>query len=96
MPRIRRTVVKAEDAVYHVTSRTALDGDVLGDIEKEHLLRLIKKLSSVYFVEVLGFTIMGTHFHILVRMKTSKSYSDADLKDRLAIYHEGKEKEILN
>ncbi len=65
MPRIRRMVVKGEDAVYHVMSRTALDGYVLGDIEKEHLLRLIKKLSSVYFVEVLGFTIMGTNVHLL-------------------------------
>ncbi len=54
MPRIRRMVVKGEDAVYHVMSRTALDGYVLGDVEKEHLLGLIKKLSSVYFVEVLG------------------------------------------
>ncbi len=35
MPRIRRMVVKGEDAVYHVMSRTALDGYVLGDIEKE-------------------------------------------------------------
>ncbi len=53
MPRIRSMVVKGEDAVYHVMSRTALDGFVLGDVEKEHLLRQIKKLSSVYFVEVL-------------------------------------------
>ncbi len=28
-------------------SRTALDGYVLGDVEKEYLLGLIKKLSSV-------------------------------------------------
>ncbi len=62
IPRIRKMVVKGEDAVYHAMSRTALDGYVLGgDIEKERLLRLIKKLSSVYFVEVLGFSIMGTH-----------------------------------
>ncbi len=88
-------VVKGEDAVYHVMSRTALDGYVLGDVEKEHLLGLMKESSSVYFVEVLGFCIMGTHFHVLVRMKTSKAYSDADVKDRLAIYYEGKEREIL-
>ncbi len=46
MPRMRRMVVKGEDAVNHVMSRTALGGYVLGDIEKEQLLRLIKKLSS--------------------------------------------------
>ncbi len=33
MPRIRRMVLKGEDAVYHVMSRTALDGYVLGDTD---------------------------------------------------------------
>jgi len=59
MPRIARLVVKGEPAVYHVISRTALDGFVLGDIEKDFLLKLIKRLSSVYFSEVLGFCVMG-------------------------------------
>ena len=55
MPRIARLVVKGEPAVYHVVSRTALDGFVLGDVEKDYLLDLIRRLSSVYFGEVLGF-----------------------------------------
>jgi len=62
MPRIARLVVKGEPAVYHVISRTALDGFVLGDIEKDFLLKLIKRLSSVYFSEVLGFCVMGNPF----------------------------------
>ena len=33
-------------------SRTLLDGFVLGDVEKEYLLKLIKHLSFVYFTEV--------------------------------------------
>ncbi len=33
MPRIARLVVKGEPAVYHVVTRTALDGFVLGDVE---------------------------------------------------------------
>ncbi len=35
MPRIARLIVKGEPTVYHVMSRTALDGFVLGNIEKE-------------------------------------------------------------
>ena len=54
MPRIARLIVKGEPAVYHVVSRATLDGFVLGDVEKEYLLDLIKRLSSVYFAEVLG------------------------------------------
>ena len=49
MPRISRLVVKEEDAIYHVISRTALPGFVLGDVEKDYLVNLIKRLSSVFF-----------------------------------------------
>jgi hypothetical protein len=38
--------VKGEPAVYHVISKTALDGFVLGDVEKEYLLKQIKHLSK--------------------------------------------------
>ena len=33
MPRIRRMVINDETTVYHVMSRTALDGFPLGDVE---------------------------------------------------------------
>jgi len=82
MPRIARIIVKGEDMVYHVISRTALDGYVMGDIEKEYLLKLIKRLSSVYFAEVLGFCLMGNHFHLVVRMHTGEKYSDDEMRRR--------------
>ena len=34
MPRTTRLIINDETAVYHVMSRTALDGFPLGDIEK--------------------------------------------------------------
>lgn len=92
MPRIARMVIKGEPAVYHVMSRTALDGFVLGDVEKEYLLKLIKRLSSVYFAEVLGFCIMGNHFHLLVKMHLEEDYSDEEMKRRYESYY-GKGKE---
>jgi len=63
MARIARLKVKGEPAVYHVISRTTLDGFVLGDREKAYLLGAIKRLSGFYFAEVLGFSILGNHFH---------------------------------
>ena len=53
MARIPRLTTAGEPAVYHVISRTAPDGFVLGDMEKEYLLTLIQQLSAVYFTEVL-------------------------------------------
>ena len=91
MPRIARMVVNGEPAVYHVMSRTVLDGFVIGDVEKEYLLKLIKHLSFVYFTEVLGFCLMGNHFHILVKMIPGKAYSDEDVKARYKRFY-GKDK----
>ena len=85
MARIPRLLVKSEDGIYHVISRTALDGFVLGDIEKDYLFSLIKKLSGTYFVEVFGYCIMGNHFHLLVKMKASDDYSDDEVKRRVGL-----------
>ena len=62
MPRTQRLKINDETAVYHVMSRTALDGFPLADIEKDFMLDLIRLYSSLYLVEILGFCIMGNHF----------------------------------
>ena len=62
MPRTSRMIISDEKAVYHVMSRTALDGFPLMDVEKDFMLDLIKKFSSLYFAEILGFCLMGNHF----------------------------------
>ncbi len=92
MPRIARLVVRGEPAVYHVMSRTALDGFVMGDIEKEYLINLIKRLSEIYFSEVLGFCLMGNHFHLLIRMGTGEACDDEEIRRRFALYY-GEDKE---
>jgi putative transposase len=87
MPRIARMIIKGEPAVYHVMSRTALDGYVIGDVEKEYLFKLIKRLSSIYFTEVIGFCLMGNHFHLLVRMHPGEEYSDEEIKKRFSLLY---------
>ena len=82
MPRIRRLIINDETAVYHVMSRTALDGFPLGDVEKDFMLDLIWRYSSLYLVEILGFCLMGNHFHLLVRMFPEHKYTDEDIQKR--------------
>jgi REP element-mobilizing transposase RayT len=79
--------VKGEPAVYHLISRTALDGFVLGDVEKDHLVNIIMHLSAVYFAEVLGFCAMGNHFHLLVRMQPGDAFSDEEIGKRFKLYY---------
>lgn len=71
MPRIPRMVRTdpGQKTVYHVISRTALDGLPFKDVEKDELVRVIRRFSMVYAVEVLGFCIMGNYFHVLVEVE---------------------------
>ncbi len=55
MPRTPRLINNDETTVYHIMSRTAQDGFVLGDAEKDFMLDLIKRYATLYFVEILGF-----------------------------------------
>ena len=91
MPRTQRLIIGDETAVYHVMSRTALDGFPLGDIEKDFMLDLIRRYSALYFVEILGFCLMGNHFHILVRMFPEHKFTNEDIKKRyIAFYGDDK------
>jgi len=89
MPRIPRLLNYAESTVYHVMSRTALDGLPLGDVEKDYLLDTVKRFAKLYFVDILGFALMGNHFHLLVRMHPEKLYSDKEIQQRLNRFYDG-------
>ena len=87
MPRMVRMIVPDQKTVYHVMSRTALDGFPFGDMEKDELVKVLLKLSKLYFSEVLGFCIMGNHFHLLVRMFPESYFTDEDIKNRYVRFY---------
>jgi REP element-mobilizing transposase RayT len=70
-------------------SRTALDGFPLGKVEKDFMLDLIRRYSKLYFVEILGFCLMGNHFHLLVRMFPEYEFTDEDIKERYKAFYGG-------
>ncbi len=100
MARIPRILInnkyRGESTVYHIMSRTALDGFPMKDEEKDYLVGLFKRHSALYFVDVLGFCCMDNHFHLLVRMHSESDYTDEAIKERFeAFYKEaGNEKEF--
>jgi REP element-mobilizing transposase RayT len=81
MARMPRFLISHQQTTYHVISRTALDGYPLGEQEKSLLLATIKQLSAVYFCEVLGFCLMGNHFHLLVTMRPEDEVSDEEVRE---------------
>jgi putative transposase len=87
MPRTSRLIISDEKAVYHVMSRTALDGFPLEDVEKDFMLDLIKRFSALYFTEILGFCLMGNHFHLLVKMVPEHRFTDDQIKKRFEAFY---------
>jgi hypothetical protein len=46
------------------------------------MLDLIRRYSTLYFVEILGFCLMGNHFHLLVKMFPKHKFTDEDIQKR--------------
>jgi len=86
MPRTSRMIIGDQKAVYHVMSRTALDGFPLKDVEKDFMIDLIKRFSVLYFTEILGFCLMGNHFHLLVKMIPQDQFKDEDIQKRFEAF----------
>jgi len=89
MARIPRILINSiiGGTVYHIMSRTALDGFPMKDVEKDYLLELLKRFSGLYFVEVLGFCCMDNHFHLLIRMQSESVFTDEEIKERFEKFH---------
>jgi len=87
MPRTSRMIISDQRTVYHVMSRTALDGFPFQEIEKDQMVDIIRRFSLLYFTEILGFCIMGNHFHILVRMIPENYFSDKEIKERYECFY---------
>ena len=69
-----------EETVYHVISRTALAGLPFDASDKDMFVTIVKRFTSIYFAEVLGYCCMCNHFHLVIKMHTADSVDDAELK----------------
>ena len=51
------------------------------------MMDLIKRYSTLYFVKILGFCVMGNHFHILVRLFPEHKFRDKEIKKRYVAFY---------
>ena len=51
MPRTSRMIIPNEKAVYHVMSRTALDGFPLKDVEKEFVAANYQRFKHLFYTK---------------------------------------------
>ena len=84
-------------AIYHCVSRIVWRELALGEAEKEHFVRLLRKWEAFCKVRVLTFCVMGNHFHLLVEVpeRPEKDPPDEELLEHLGlIYGAGKVAEV--
>lgn len=62
-------------------------------VEKDELVRIIQRFSAVYAVEVLGYSVMGSHFHLLVEVSPGSMVPDDEVRRRFQILY-GDDKDI--
>jgi len=94
MARTKRFKVNGDVGYYHVISRTVGGEFLLGDVEKEKLLSIIKQFNSLYFVSIIGYCIMDNHFHLLVKTSSVEDIDNEELKERLSRHNKNIPDEI--
>ena len=90
MARLAR--VKAEDggAYYHLCGRTAGPiGDYPLDDKRcrRKIIDFIRLFAKVYCCEVMGFCIMGNHYHLVVHMEVPRAMTRKELRARDEFSH---------
>jgi putative transposase len=74
-PLMTRLVVPEVDAVFHICSRLAGEARLLGDEEKSMFCRQLELVANYCGVEVLNYSVLDNHFHLLVEVPKMGSRS---------------------
>ena len=83
----KRLLLSGRPAVYHVMSRTAFQSLRFGDEEKEIFTRMLFQQAAFAGIDILGYCVMGNHFHLLLRVPTVDSLPDGVLLERYSQYY---------
>jgi putative transposase len=70
----KRMRVTDRSACYHVMSRTVNGEFLLGSLEKEVLRRMMWRMAKFSGIEILTYTVMDNHFHILLKVPEQKGW----------------------
>jgi hypothetical protein len=78
MPRQARIKPEGVETTYHICNRVAGDPRDLpfGDPEKEKFVELVHRLASYYSVEVLAYSALGNHYHLLLHPSVAPPSND--------------------
>src|SRR5512136_5915 len=90
MARLARVKAEAGGAFYHLCGRVA---GVIGEypLDEKRVRRkvvdCIRLFSQVYCCRVLGFCVMGNHYHLVVSMDAPRPMTRKELRERASILY---------
>jgi REP element-mobilizing transposase RayT len=83
MRQARIKVPTAEsEAAYHCISRTVNGEWLFEDVDKEILRRQLWQVADYCGVQIITYTIMSNHFHVLLNVPRREPVSDVELLRR--------------
>ncbi len=81
-----RLKLSGHPAVYHCISRTAGGEFLLNDLAKEQFRKFMWAAAAFCGAEVLTYTILSNHFHLLIRIGELQEITDETLRGRVLHY----------
>ena len=90
MARLARVKAEGGGAYYHLCGRTA---GPIGDYPlndkrcRRKIIEFIRFFAKVYCCEVMGFCIMGNHYHLVLHMDEPRELTRKELRDRASLLY---------
>jgi putative transposase len=75
------------EAVYHCMTRTVNGEWLIDDVGKEVLRKQLWQISDYCGVQIVTYTILSNHFHVLVRVPTKQPLPDEELLRRFNVLY---------
>ena len=75
------------EAVYHCMTRTVNGERLLDDVAKEVLRKQLWQIADYCGLEIITYTIMSNHFHVLVRVPQRGGVADSELVRRYRVLY---------
>ena len=83
----KKRLIADGESYYHVVSRIIERKFYLGKTEKERFRSMLWRVAEFSGVEILTYSIMDNHFHLLVKVPERQSVDDDELFRRLALIY---------
>ena len=93
MARVARMKFLDRDTWYHLYSRVAGhrgEFPLLDGLVRRRLLETIEHFNGIYYCEVAAFSVMGNHYHLVVRFEGEREVSREELLARARLMYPGK------